>query len=95
MDSWPFKKYLEKLKMWYRTSEYKVGDGIIGPLVALRLKGEACEIAVKLRVTTQGGQVLAGMTLWLTQESQSKSTQARVLSSILAHVMGLNSSWNA
>ena len=48
MDSWPFKKYLEKLKMWYRTSEYKVGDGIIGPLVALRLKGEAYEIAVKL-----------------------------------------------
>ena len=58
VDAYPFKKFLQKLELWTVMCDYQIGDGRIGPVVAGRLKGDAYDIALKLRITTRHNEVL-------------------------------------
>ena len=46
VDSYPFKKFLQKLELWSCSCDCQLGDGKMVPVVAGRLKGDAYDIAL-------------------------------------------------
>ena len=51
--AYPLRLYLEKLQLWYRTTN--LDDEIVGPMVAGRLHGRAAKVAMMLRVPRPDG----------------------------------------
>ena len=58
LADYPFKLYLDKLKMWYRL--YDGADETVGPLVAGRLQGRAHQLALKFRLARPDGSMDVG-----------------------------------
>ena len=56
MISYPLKTYLEKLRLWLRTTD--VAPHAIGPTIVGRLKGAAYRICMKIRLVRQNGDIL-------------------------------------
>jgi len=58
LDTYPFRLYQEKMKMWWLVQEYE--DHVIGNIIAGRLKKGALRVAMLLRLTTLDGRVFIG-----------------------------------
>ena len=52
------RRYLERLRLWYRQTD--LGPEQVGPAVAGRLAGRAFDTAMSLRIVTQSGRALSG-----------------------------------
>ena len=50
---YPFKRWLERLRLWYRQTDMPLAS--LGPAVVTRLQGRPFNIAMALQVTTQAG----------------------------------------
>ena len=57
--NYPLRLYLEKLRLWLRTTD--LDSGAVGPTVVGRLKGSAYRVAMKIRAHRQHGEVLTGV----------------------------------
>ena len=55
---YPYRRYLERLRLWYRQTDLGVGQ--LGPAVAARLQGRPFNLAMALQVMTQQGTLLRG-----------------------------------
>ena len=58
MPHYPFRRYMERLRLWYRQTE--LGVEAIGPAVAARLQGRPFNLAMSLSFEDQTGQQLRG-----------------------------------
>ena len=61
MSDYSLRPYLEKLRLWIRTTDLGQGDqSKIGPTVVGRLRGAAYRVVMKMRLPRQDGRVLVG-----------------------------------
>ena len=61
MQDYSLRLYLEKLRLWLRTTDLGEGNyAKIGPTVVGRLRGAAYRVVMKMRVPRQNGQILVG-----------------------------------
>ena len=58
MPHYPFRRYMERLRLWYRQTELDVGT--IGPAVAARLQGRPFNLAMSLAFQNRDGAQLRG-----------------------------------
>ena len=65
LDWYPFRLYVEKIKIWYQTTEW--ADDKLGPVIAQRLKDGALRVALTLKlplpIADGGGIVVGGAAL--------------------------------
>ena len=55
---YPYRRYIERLRLWYRITDLDVAQ--VGPSVAGRLQGRPFNLAMSLSITDRGGEVLTG-----------------------------------
>ena len=53
---YPFRRYIERLRLWYRMTD--LGIEQIGPAIAGRLQGRPYNMAMSLRITNRAGVVM-------------------------------------
>ena len=61
LDWYPFRLYVEKIKIWYQTTEW--ADDKLGPVMAQRLKEGALRVALTLKLplpANEGGGTVIG-----------------------------------
>ena len=58
MPHYPFRRYMERLRLWYRQTELDVDA--IGPAVAARLQGRPFNLAMSLSFQSRDGRQLRG-----------------------------------
>ena len=58
LTHYPFRRYLDRLRLWYRMTDLEVVQ--IGPAVAGRLQGRPYNMALSLRFATRAGVVIVG-----------------------------------
>ena len=58
LTHYPFRRYLERLRLWYRMTDLEAVQ--IGPAVAGRLQGRPYNMALSLRLANQAAVVLVG-----------------------------------
>ena len=57
LTHFPFRRYLERLRLWYRLTDLDPSQ--VGPAVAGRLQGRVFNMALSLRIDN-GGMILTG-----------------------------------
>ena len=61
MQDYSLRLYLEKLRLWLRTTDIGTGDPAkVGPTVVGRLRGAAYRVVMKMRIPRQDGRILVG-----------------------------------
>ena len=72
LDWYPFRLYVEKIKIWYQTTEW--ADDKLGPVIAQRLKDGALRVALTLKLQmpiAEGGNIVTGGAAWFRQRTCS------------------------
>ena len=58
LSHYPYRRFMERLKLWYRIPDVDVSQ--VGPAVAGRLQGRPFNLAMSLSITDRDGQVFSG-----------------------------------
>ena len=58
MSHYPFRRFLERLRLFYRMTS--LGQEQVGPALAGRLQGKPFNLAMSMKITDRSGNVLVG-----------------------------------